>query len=187
MTTQNHPERATGTGTGTEYDFVPVRADYVAVLRSLPQLAAARVLAWVMLALGVLLALLRFVVVDAEGNLAGDPRALELFLVAGIPAALFFGYPWLGGPAAWRLPANREPVRAVLDADGFAHEGPSGSQTFAWGVASRAWETAEAYYVYVPNGLASLVWWLPKRAVPLAEQAAVRERIQQRVRRYRIR
>lgn len=52
---------------------------------------------------------------------------------------------------------------------------------------SQARETAEAYYVYVPSGLASLVFWLPKRAVPVNEQTRVRAQIQAHVRRYRIR
>ncbi|WP_129787756.1 YcxB family protein [Promicromonospora panici] len=93
----------------------------------------------------------------------------------------------MGSLAAWRKPANREPVRAVLDADGFSHTGPSGARPFVWGVASQARETAEAYYVYVPNGVSSLVYWLPKRAVPIDEHAAVRQQIQAFVGRYRVR
>jgi hypothetical protein len=38
----------------------------------------------------------------------------------------------------------------------------------------------------VPNGLASLVHWLPKRVEPVDEQAFVRTRNQAHVRRYRI-
>jgi hypothetical protein len=78
-------------------------------------------------------------------------------------------------------------LRAVLDADGFSHAGPSGSQSFRWPVASRARETAEAYYVYVSNGLFSLVYWLPKRAVPVDEQVLVRAQIQAHIGRYTLR
>lgn len=188
MTTEQHLDGATQAAVRSEYDFVPVRSDYVALLRNVPMMRAVTVLAWCLVAALTLAVLMTFVVVDAGGEPVGDPQELAVLLAFGVPAALIlFAYAWLGGVAAWRRPANREPVLAALDADGFSHAGPSGRQSFVWGVASRARETAEAYYVYVPNGLASLVYWLPKRAVPVGEQAQVRMRIQTHVRRYQIR
>lgn len=146
------------------------------------------VLTWVMVVLLGLVVLMSYFLVRSDGEPAVDREFVLIMLVLGVPAAVFgLGLARLGGLAAWRKPANREPVHAVLDADGFSHTGPSGAQSFVWGVASRASETAEAYYVYVPNGVSSLVFWLPKRAVPIDEHAAVRQQIQASVRRYRIR
>ncbi|MGW2092898.1 hypothetical protein [Promicromonospora sukumoe] len=62
-------------------------------------------------------------------------------MVAALAALVAFGYAPFGGRVAWRKPANREPVHAVLDSEGFRHEGPSGSQFFTWSVATRALET----------------------------------------------
>jgi hypothetical protein len=149
---------------------------------------AVRVLTWAMVVLLGLVVLMSNFLVGSDGEPAVDPEFVLIMLVLGVPAAVVgLGYARLGGLAAWRKPANREPVRAVLDADGFSHTGPSGAQSFVWGLASRAGETAEAYYVHVPNGASSLMFWLPKRAVPVDEHLAVRQQIQAFVPRYRIR
>ena len=186
--TANHGSAEPSTALQAAYDFAPARSDYVSLLQSLPQLRVLKLLAWFMLAMFAIALFMSFVLVTADGEPAGDP---SLLLVLAAPAALgallAFGYAPLGGRLAWRKPANREPVHAVLDGEGFRHEGPSGSQAFAWSVAARALETDEAYYVYVSNGVASLVYWLPKRAVPVAEQASVRAHIQAHTRRYRVR
>jgi hypothetical protein len=186
--TANHGPAEPSTAFRAAYDFAPARSDYVSLLRSLSQLRVLKVLTWLMLAMFAVVLFMSLFLVTADGEPAVDP---SLLLVLAVPALLgtllAFGYAPFGGRLAWHKPANREPVRAVLDGDGFRHEGPSGSQTFAWSVAERALETDEAYYVYVSNGVASLVYWLPKRAVPVAEQASVRAHIQARVRRYRIR
>lgn len=188
MAEENHATSVTGTGVRLAFDFVPERSDYVAVLRAMPMMRALSVLAWLLLAVLVLAVLMSYFLVGADGEPVGDRTNLTMLLVPGVPAALILlGYARLGGHAAWRKPANREPVRAVLDADGFSHAGPSGSQSFTWPVASGARETAEAYYVYVPNGLFSLVYWLPKRAVPVEEQVLVRAQIRAHVGRYRVR
>lgn len=111
-----------------------------------------------------------------------------MLLIIGAPMALLvLWYARLGGLSARHKPQNREPVHAVLGADGFSHSGPSGRQSTVWGIASHARETAETYYVYVPSGLVSTVFWLPKRAVPVGEQAGVRELIRANVRRYQVR
>jgi hypothetical protein len=186
--TANHGPAGPSTALEAAYDFAPERSDYVSLLRSLPQLRVLKLVTWFMLATFAVALSMSMFLVTADGEPAIDPL---LLLVLAVPAALCtlvaFGYAPLGGRLAWREPANREPVRAVLDGEGFRHEGPSGSQTFVWGVAARALETDEAYYVYVANGVASLVYWLPKRAVPVAERASVRAHIQTRVWRYRIR
>ena len=188
VTAQNRADRGSGTGVRSEYDFVPTRSDYVALLRNMPMMLVVTVSTWVMVVLLGLLALMSYFLVGSDGQPAFDREFLLILLVLGVPAAVLgLGCARLGGLAAWRKPANREPVHAVLDADGFGHTGPSGAQSFVWGVASRADETPEAYYVYVPNGVSSLVFWLPKRAVPIGEHAAVRQQIQTFVRRYRIR
>lgn len=170
------------------YDFAPAPSDYTNLLRSMPQLRILKALTWVMLALLAVALLMGFFLVHDDGQPAIDATTLLPLTVAAAVATLFaFGYARFGGRAAWRKPANREPVHAVLDSEGFRHEGPSGSQSFTWSVATRALETNEAYYVYVSNGLAALVYWLPKRAVPLGDQAAVRAHIQNHVPRYQIR
>ena len=188
VTAQQHDDGAVLAAVRVEYDFVPTQDDYVALLRNMPMMRAATVLAWFMLVVVVLAIVLRFFVVDSSGEPAGDPEALGVLVVFGSTLSLtILGYARFGGMAAWRKPQNREPVRAVLDTDGFSHEGPSGSRGFVWGIASRARETTEGYYVYVPNGLASAVYWLPKRVVPAGEQATVREQVQAHVPRYEIR
>jgi hypothetical protein len=188
VTAQEHADSATDIGVRSEYGFVPTRADYVALLRTSPVVRVGKALAWFLLAMLALLVLARFFVVDAEGRPVGDPEVVAALMALGTPPALFMlAYAQLGAYAGWRKPQNREPVHAVLDADGFSHAGPSGRQFMVWGVASRARETAYAYYVYVPSGVASMVYWLPKRAVPVGEQAAVRAQIQAHVPRYRIR
>jgi hypothetical protein len=190
VTAENHVHGATATGVRSEYHFhfVPTRQDYVALVRDVPMLRAGRAVAWTVLVLLALLVLARFFVVDAEGDPVGDPDVLAALVALGTPTALFLlGYARLSAHVGWRKPQSREPVHAVLDADGFSHVSPSGSQSMVWGVASRARETSEAYYVDVPSGLASMVYWLPKRAVPVGEQAAVRAQIQAQVPRYRIR
>ncbi|GHH66541.1 YcxB family protein [Promicromonospora soli] len=189
MAEENHATGVTDTGLRLAYDFVPERSDYVAVLRAMPTMRAVTVLSWLVLAVVLTLAvLMSYFLVDRDGEPVADRTDLMILLVLGVPAALILlGYSRLGGHAAWRKPANREPVRAVLDADGFSHAGPSGSQSFRWPIASRARETTEAYYVYVPNGLFSLVYWLPKRAVPVDEQVLVRAQIQAHVGRYKLR
>jgi hypothetical protein len=188
VTAQQRDDGAIGAGVRVEYDFVPTQDDYVALLRNMPMMRAATVLAWFVLVVVVLAVVLSFFVVDSNGQPAGDLGALGVLVVFGGTLSLtILGYARIGGMAAWRKPQNREPVRAALDADGLSHEGPSGRQAVVWGIASRARESAEGYYVYVPNGLASAVYWLPKRAVPAGEQATVRERIQAHVPRYEIR
>jgi hypothetical protein len=185
---ENPATGVTGTGVRLTYDFVPERSDYVAVLRAMPMMRALIVLAWLLLAMLALAVLMTYFLVGADGEPVGDRTDLTMILVLGVPAALILlGYARLGGHAAWRKPANREPVRAVLDVDGFSHAGPSGSQSFRWHAAAGARETTEAYYVYVPNGFFSLVYWLPKRAVPVGEQVLVRAQIQAHVGRYRLR
>ncbi|MFI8523101.1 YcxB family protein [Promicromonospora sukumoe] len=147
-----------------------------------------KTLAWVMLALLAVDVLMGFFLVTDDGQPAIDaPTLLPLIMVAALATLVAFGYAPFGARAAWRKPAGREPVHAVLDGEGFRHEGLSGSQSFTWSVATRALETNEAYYVYISNGLASLVYWLPKRAVPLGDQAAVRAHLQAHIPRYQIR
>ncbi|GAA2223309.1 hypothetical protein GCM10010413_15510 [Promicromonospora sukumoe] len=188
MTPDDHrPNTASATFAAT-YDFAPAQSDYADLLRSMPQMRILKALAWVMLALLAVAVLMGFFLVTDDGQPALDaPTLLPLIMVAALAALVAFGYAPFGGRAAWRKPANREPVHAVLDNEGFRHEGPSGSQSFTWSVATRALETNQGYYVYVSNGLASLVYWLPKRAVPLGDQAAVRAHIQAHVPRYQIR
>ncbi|MFI2366691.1 YcxB family protein [Promicromonospora sp. NPDC019610] len=170
------------------YDFVPAQSDYVDLLRSAPQLRLLKALAWVALGMLSVAVLMSFFLVHDDGQPAIDPETLLPLTVAAVVATLFaFGYARFGGRSAWRKSQNREPVHATLDSEGFRHEGPSGCQSFTWNVATRALETNEAYYVYVPNGLASLVYWLPKRAVPLEDQAAIRAHIQAHVPRYLMR
>lgn len=188
MSTDEPLEGAAGTLPRTGYDFVPTRLDYVAILRNVPMMRAATVLGWAMLVLFGLLALMPVFVVDDAGNPVGDPALLIALAVFGVPAAvLTLGYSRLGAVAAWRKPVNREPVRATVDDEGISHSGASGTQAHAWSVVSRARETPEAYYLYVSNGLASLIYWLPKRAVPIDEQNHVRGQIKARVRRYQVR
>lgn len=188
VTAEEQRDGALGTGVRAEYDFVPVRSDYVELLRNAPMTRAAVVLAWFMFGVLALAVLMRFYLVDADGDPALDPGTLQIMLLLGVPAGLVtLGYARLGGLLAWRRPANREPVRAALDADGVGHTGPSGQQFAVWAIVSRARETAEAYYLYVPNGLGALVYWLPKRAVPLVEQARVAQQIRAHVARYQTR
>lgn len=188
VTAHNDMADATGTGVRLEYTFVPVRADYVALLRNVPTVRVLTILGWFVLVVLVLAVFMRFFVVTSDGEPAVNPVDLVVLVVLGVPSALIaLGYARLGSLVAWRKPQNREPVQAVLDADGFSHSGPSGRQSCVWNVVSHACETAEGYYVYVSNGLAALVYWLPKRAVPVGEQAAVRRQIQERTPRYRIR
>jgi hypothetical protein len=186
--TANHGPAEPSTALQAAYDFAPARSDYVSLLRSMPQLRVLKLVTWFMLATFAVALSMSMFLVTADGEPAIDPL---LLLVLAVPVALCtlvaFGYAPLGGRLAWREPANREPVHAVLDGEGFRHEGPSGSQNFVWSVAAHALETDEAYYVYVSNGVASLVYWLPKRAVPVGEQTSVRAHIQAHVRRYRIR
>ncbi|MFI6427766.1 YcxB family protein [Promicromonospora sp. NPDC050880] len=186
MTPETHGRRPTAADAA--YDFVPVRADYADLLRAMPQMRAVRVLGWCVLGLIAAMIGLSFLLVRDDGAPVADAATLAPLVVLGmLTGIVVLGYAPLGAHAAWRRPANREPVRAVLDDDGFRHEGPSGSQACVWGVASQARETAGAYYLYVPNGLASMIFWLPKRAVPVGEQALVRERIRAHVGRYVIR
>lgn len=186
--TANHGPAEPSTAFQAAYDFAPTRSDYVALLRSLPQLRVLKLLAWFMLVLFAIALFMSFFLVTADGEPAVDASLLKVLAApAALAALVAFGYARIGGLLAWRKPANREPVHAVLDGEGFRHEGPSGSQTFVWSVATRAIETDEAYYVPMSNGVASLVYWLPKRVVPLAEQAPVRAHIQAHVGRYLIR
>lgn len=176
------------TASEAAYDFAPAPSDYANLLRSMPQLRMLTTLTWVMLAVFAVALLMGLFLVHDDGQpVLNRSTLLPLTVAATLAALIGFGYAPIGGRAAWRKPLNREPIHAVLDSEGFRHEGPSGSQAFTWNVATRALETNEAYYVYVPNGLASLVYWLPKRAVPLADQAAVRAHIQAHVPRYLIR
>ena len=188
VTVDDHRPTTASSRFAAAYDFAPAPSDYADLLRSMPQVRILKVLTWVMLALLAVALLMGLFLVRDDGQPVLDPATLLPLIVAAALAALIgFGYAPLGGRAAWRKPANREPVHAVLDSEGFRHEGPSGSQSFTWSVATRAVETNEAYYVHVSNGLASLVYWLPKRAVPLADQAPVRAHIQAHVTRYLIR
>lgn len=184
--TENQGPGTAGTAVYAEYDFVPVRSDYAALLRAMPQVRTLRALAWCVSTLAGVAGVLSLFLVDSQGEPMTD-LAAPLVVAAVVTAVVGFGYsPW-GASAAWRRPASREPVRAVLDDQGFRHEGPSGSQSCVWGVVSHVRETAEAYYLYVPNGLGAMVYWLPKRAVPVDQQAFVGQHIRARVRRYRIR
>lgn len=186
--TANHGPAEPSTAFQAAYDFAPTRSDYVALLRSLPQLRVLKLLAWFVLVMFAVALFMSFFLVNVDGEPAVDPWLLRVLAGPAVLATVVaFGYAWIGGLLAWRKPVNREPVHAVLDSEGFRHEGPSGSQTFAWSVATRAIETDEAYYVHVSNGVASLVYWLPKRVVPVGEQALVRAHIQTHVGRYRIR
>jgi hypothetical protein len=188
VTAEKQADGALGAGVRAEYDFVPTRADYVAMLRNAPMVRAAKVAAWLMLCVVALTVLMRLLVVDSSGEPVGSPEVLSMLLVIGAPTALVvLWYARLGSLAAWRKPQNREPVHAVLGSDGFSHTGPSGKQSIVWDVASHARETTDGYYVYVPSGLVSMVFWLPKRAVTAGEQAGVRELIRANVRRYQIR
>ncbi|MFE7504379.1 YcxB family protein [Promicromonospora sp. NPDC057488] len=188
MTPDDYRPNTASTTFVAVYEFAPTPSDYTDLLRNMPQLRMLKTLAWVMLTLLAVAVLMGFFLVRDDGQPAIDATTLlPLTLVAALAALVAFGYVPFGGRAAWRKPLNREPVRAILDTEGFRHEGPSGSQAFTWNVATRALEANEAYYVYVPNGLASLIYWLPKRAVPLADQAAVRAHIQAHVPRYLIR
>lgn len=184
----DHRPNTTGTTFAATYDFAPAQSDYTDLLRSMPQMRVLKAFVWVMLALLAAAVLMGFLLVRDDGQPAFDQTTLLPLTVAAAVVTVFaVGYARFGGRAAWLKPLNREPVRAVLDSEGFRHEGPSGSQSFTWSVATRALETDEAYYVYVPNGLASLVYWLPKRAVPLDDQASVRAHIQAHVPRYLVR
>ncbi|WP_036968031.1 YcxB family protein [Promicromonospora kroppenstedtii] len=188
MTPDDYRPTTASTSFAAAYDFTPTQSDYADLLRTMPQLRTLKGFAWGMLAVLAVAVLMGFFLVHDDGQPAIDATTLVPLTVAAAVATLFaFGYARFGGRAAWRKPLNREPIHAVLDSKGFRHEGPSGSQSFTWNVATRALETNEAYYVYVPNGLASLVYWLPKRAVPLADQASVRAHIQAHVKRYRLR
>ncbi|MFD7022494.1 YcxB family protein [Promicromonospora sukumoe] len=188
MTPDDHRLNTASTTLAAAYDFAPTQSDYADLLRSMPQMRMLKALAWVMLALLAVAVLMGFFLVTDDGQPALDaPTLLPLIMVAALAALVAFGYAPFGGRATWRKPANREPVHTVLDNEGFWHEGPSGSQFITWSAATRALETNEAYYVYVSNGLASLVYWLPKRAVPLGDQVAVRTHIQAHVPRYQIR
>ncbi|WP_285104089.1 YcxB family protein [Promicromonospora sp. MEB111] len=185
MTLDDH---TAGTTFAAAYDFAPAQSDYADLLRSMPQLRILKAFVWLMLALLAVAVLMSFFLVRDDGQPAIDLVTLLPLTVAAVAATLFaFGYARFGGMAVWRKPQNREPVHAVLDSEGFRHEGPSGSQAFTWSVATRALETNEAYYVYVPNGVASLIYWLPKRAVPLDDQVSVRTHIQAHVPRYLVR
>lgn len=188
MTPDDHRLNPATTTFAAAYDFTPAPSDYANLLRSMPQLRMLKTLTRVMLALLAVAVLMGFFLVRDDGQPAIDAKTLlPLIAIAALTTLVAFGYAPFGGRAAWRKPANREPVHAVLDSEGFRHEGPSGSQSFTWSVATRALETNEAYYVYVSNGLASLIYWLPKRAVPVGDQAAVRAHIQAHVTRYLIR
>lgn len=188
VTPDDHWPNRASTTFAAAYDFAPAQSDYVDLLRSMPQLRILKAFAWVALGLLAVAVLMGFLLVHDDGQPVSDPTMLLPLTVAAAMATLFaLGYARFGGRAAWRKPLNREPIHAVLDSEGFRHEGPSGSQSFTWSVATRALETNEAYYVYVPNGLASLVYWLPKRAVPLDDQPSVRAHIQAHVPRYLIR
>ncbi|MFI2486888.1 YcxB family protein [Promicromonospora kroppenstedtii] len=188
MTPDAYRPTTASTSFAAAYDFTPTQSDYADLLRSMPQLRMLKTLTWVMLAVFAVALLMGLFLVHDDGQPVLDTATLLSLTVAAALAALIgFGYAPFGGRAAWRKPLNREPIHAVLDSKGFRHEGPSGSQSFTWSVAARALETNEAYYVYVPNGLASLVYWLPKRAVPIGDQASVRAHIQAHVSRYLIR
>ncbi|MFD6445074.1 YcxB family protein [Promicromonospora sp. NPDC060204] len=188
MTPDDHRPNTASTTFAAAYDFGPAQSDYANLLRSMPQVRRLKTLAWVMLALLALAVLMGFFLVHDDGQPALDaPTLLPFVMVAALTTLVAFGYAPFGGRSAWRKSQNREPVHATLDSEGFRHEGPSGSQAFTWNVATRALETNEAYYVYVPNGLASLIYWLPKRAVPLGDQAVVRAHIQAHVPRYLVR
>ncbi|MFD7308549.1 hypothetical protein [Promicromonospora sp. NPDC059942] len=158
MTSDDRQPNTTSTTFAATYDFVPAQSDYVNLLRSTPQLRLLKAFAWVALGLLAAAILMSFFLVHDDGQPAIDLETLLPLTVAAVVATLFaFGYAHFGARAAWRKPQNREPVHATLDSEGFRHEGPSGSQAFTWSVATRALETNEAYYVYVPNGVASLL------------------------------
>lgn len=168
-----------------EFDFTPTRRDYVEMFRHAPGHLALRILAWSLLGTALLGALASSFLVDAAGRPFGDPSLSVLILMA-LPLALVgIGFPQIGAAVAWRKPMNREPIHAVLDADGFSHAGPSGAQSATWRIISRVLETTDAYYLYCPTGLFTLVFWLPKRAVRADELSSLSQQLRAHVTHFR--
>jgi hypothetical protein len=170
-----------------ETTFNPSRADYVALVRNAPLTPLVVASGWLMLLLCAVLLAMGFLLVTADGEPAASPE-LSIASIVLIPMGISMVC-WARTAAflAWRQPMNREPVTALVNADGIGHSGPSGQQFLSWSAAARARETADAIYVYVPHGLATLVYWLPKSAVRAEDLAGLRSLIRSKVPRYRAR
>lgn len=170
-----------------EYTFAPSRAGYAALVRHAPLTSLVVTSGWLILTLCAALLAMGFFLVGADGEPAVSP-ALSVASVVLIPVGLAaVRFPHVAAFLAWRQAMNREPVTALVNADDIGHSGPSGRQFLSWSAAARARETAEAIYVYSPNGLATLVFWVPMSAVPAKDLVGLRNLICSNVPRFQAR
>ena len=167
------------TATAVEATWTPTRDDYRGLVGNMTGGRSLAVLGWVLLALGVLMALVEAWAATPEGPLDAT------FLLLIVFALFALAYPRVLARLAWRAPLNREPVTGRVDDVGVSHSGPSGMQMLTWAGATRAAETADAFYVRIGSGVAGMMFWFPKRALAAPEQEQVRALLRAHVRSFR--